>query len=289
MKTRTGAFPIGFRRNRSPWQQDLEGLLAWAAEHGFGAIDLGPDAETTGRAVLDAGLRIGSVDLADLKGMISADKPRRGDAIARNAEQVKACAPLGPIRYFVMMLPDDPARARKENFGYLVESYSQLIPVCEAHGARMAIEGWPGPGALCCTPEGYRALFRECSSPVVGINYDPSHLIRMGIEPLQFLREFGDRVHHVHGKDTEILEENLYEFGNLQPATFADNFGFGGWHWRYTIPGHGRMRWTPGFRLLAEKGYDGCVSIELEDAEFTADEAGEKRGLIQGGRFLEGC
>ena len=38
-------------------------------------------------------------------------------------------------------------------------------------------------------------------------NFDPSHLIRMGIDPLRFLEEFIDSVYHVHGKDTEILAE----------------------------------------------------------------------------------
>ena len=54
-----------------------------------------------------------------------------------------------------------------------------------------------------------------------GVNYDPSHLMRMNIDPLRFLYEFGNRVYHVHGKDTEWLSDNLYDYGSEQPATFA--------------------------------------------------------------------
>jgi sugar phosphate isomerase/epimerase len=171
----------------------------------------------------------------------------------------------------------------------MVESFGELVPALEKADARLAVEGWPGPGALCCTPEAYRALFKELGSGAVAVNYDPSHLVRMGIDHLCFLREFAGRVRHVHGKDTEIREEDLYEYGNLQPPTFARPVAFGSMHWRYAIPGHGLVRWGEVFRILGEHGYPGCVSIELEDANFNGTEEGEKRGFLLGAQFLEGC
>ena len=123
----------------------------------------------------------------------------------------------------------------------------------------------------------------------MGINYDPSHLIRQGIDPIRFLREFGGRVFHVHGKDTELLPENLYEYGHEQPPTFGKRFRYGAMAWRYTIPGHGVMRWSEAFGILEGLGYAGCVSIELEDANFNGDEETEKLGILQGIRFLSGC
>jgi sugar phosphate isomerase/epimerase len=187
------------------------------------------------------------------------------------------------------MLPEEPERPRQENFGYMVESYGELAPILEASRAKLVIEGWPGPGALCCTPEGYRAFFKECPSEALGINYDPSHLIRMGIDPLRFLHDFIARVYHVHAKDTELLDEGLYEYGNTQPPTFATPARYGGMYWRYTIPGHGVMRWAKAFEILAEAGYGGCVSIELEDANFNGAEDKEKFALVQGCRYLESC
>ena len=67
----------------------------------------------------------------------------------------------------------------------MVDSLNALSLALEAAGGRLVIEGWPGPGALCCTPETYRATFRECPSPAIGVNYDPSHLLRMGIDPIR--------------------------------------------------------------------------------------------------------
>lgn len=287
--TRTGGFAIGFRRGGSGWQKDLDSLLGWAAKSGFGAIDLGKVGAAEVRDVLAAGLRIGSVDLKEWQGLISPDKARRADAVAVNAAYIAGCAVAGPLNHFLVMLPEKPELPREKNFGFMAESLAELEPALARHEARLAIEGWPGPGALCCTPEGYRALFVKCPSPAMGVNFDPSHLIRMGIDPLRFLREFADRVAHVHGKDTELFADRLYELGSEQPPTFARAFGYGGNHWRYAIPGHGVMNWGAAFGILKERGYTGCVSIELEDQDFNGAEETEKLGLTLGLRYLEGC
>lgn len=289
MQTRTGHYPIGFRRSGSEWQRNLDALISWTQENELQVIDLGRDGDRTAKAVIDAGLRVGSIDLLASKPMISPDRGKRTEAIAQNADYVRACTAHGPVNFFLTMLPEKPDLPRAENFGYMVESFAELVPVLEETGSHTSIEGWPGPGALCCTPEGCRALFAQIPSAALGINYDPSHLIRQGIDPLRFLREFVDRVCHVHGKDAELLTENLYEFGSEQPPTFAQRIRYGALHWRYTIPGHGCMRWTEALRILQAHGYAGCVSIELEDAHFNGTPEGEKFGILQGARFLQGC
>ncbi len=287
--TRTGGFAIGFRRGWSEWQKDLKRLIGWAKGKDFGAIDLGRDGDTAGKEVKAAGLRIGSVDLKEWSAMISPDRGKRSAAVEQNSAYVRACAALGEVNHFLVMLPEEPGRSRQENFGYLVESFGALAPVLEESRARLAIEGWPGPGALCCTPEECREFFRECPSASLGLNYDPSHLIRMGIDPLRFLREFSGRVFHVHGKDTELFPDALYEHGNLLPPLKVRTHGFGEAVWRYTIPGHGVVAWSRIFGILKEGGYRGCVSIELEDENFNGSEEGEKTGLGLGRSFLAGC
>ena len=289
MKTRTGNFPIGFRQVNAQWQRDIPALIEWTLSNNLEAIDLTTASPAAVTAVTDAGLRIGSIDLPDNKGMIAADPARRADALARNTEGIRACAADGPRNFFAVMLPEDPALPRLENYAYMVESFAALAPVFEETGSHYVIEGWPGPGALCCTPESYRAFFRDVPSPAMSVNYDPSHLIRMGIDPLRFLTEFVDRVHHVHGKDTEILADNLYEYGHEQPATFAERIAFGAHSWRYTIPGQGIFRWGEGLRILAESGYTGAISIELEDSNFNGTEASEKWGILHAAHFLAGC
>lgn len=288
LKTRTGNYPIGFRRGWSDWQKDLSGMIKWAKANNLACIDIGRDADVIGQQILDAGLKLGSIDLKEWQGMISPDKGTREKAVAANVEYVQACAKLGVMNYFIVMLPEKPELPRAENFGYMVESFNALAPTLEKTGGRIIVEGWPGPGALVCTPEGYRGFFEKVPSKSMGVNYDPSHLMRMGIDHLRFLREFVGRVYHVHGKDTELLSENLYEYGHEQPPTFGKPIGFGNMAWRYTIPGQGLVRWVEVMKTLQANNYGGMVSIELEDANFNGTDDGEKNGILAGATFLAG-
>ncbi|MFQ5809238.1 MAG: TIM barrel protein, partial [Armatimonadota bacterium] len=162
MKTRTGAFPIGFIKGGlgPDAQADIDSVIAWAKDNDLEVIDGASPEEV--KSVQDAGLRIGTIGLLDMKALLSADKGKRSETVAANAELIRANAALGPLNYMVVMLPEDPNLPRAEYFGYMVESYGELVPALEESDARVSIEGWPGPGAICCTPETLRALFKEC-------------------------------------------------------------------------------------------------------------------------------
>ena len=286
--TRTGNFPIGLRRGGSGWQKSLTELLGWANDNGFSVVDLGRDLSDI-QAARAGGFHVGSADLLDWNKLMSQDAGERKAAVEANAAYIKAAGEGGATNFFYVALPPDPKRARKDNFADLVESMSALAPTLEEASGRIVIEGWPGPGALCCTPETYRALFEQVPSKSIGINYDPSHLLRMGIDPIRFLKEFAERVGHVHGKDCEILNDDLYEYGWEQPATFKKSPDFGEAAWRYTIPGQGMTNWAQVFQILEGTGYNGAVSIELEDKNYNGSEEGEKAGFITSAQFLASC
>jgi len=290
MQTHTGNFPIGFRLGWSEWQRDLPALLEWAKSAQFDCLDLGKNADSTAAVVLDAGLRIGSVDLVGWKEMLSADPATRSKAIEAQADYIeKVCAITGPMRFFVAMLPEDPSLPARENFDLMVESYRQTARVLERHKSQIVIEGWPGPGALACTPETVRALFQQIPSPAMGLNYDPSHLVRLGIDPMRFLEEFVGRVHHTHGKDTWIYENARYEYGIERRSVFQAGHDFGANIWRYTIPGSGVCDWTAILARLEAAGYSGAICIELEDERYNGTTEGEQRGLIESRDFLAEC
>ena len=286
--TSTGDYPIGFRTlGGADWCKDLPGMIAWAKENRFACVDVGADLDKA-RAVLDAGLEVGSVDLPQFRRMIHPDADVRDEQVESNARFVQDAVGLGVRVFFVVMLPHEPERPRRENFSLMVDAYGRLASAIEGTGARLAIEGWPGPGAMGCTPADLRALFEAVPSSAMAINYDPSHLIRMRIDPLRFAREFAVRIAHVHAKDAEVDDERVYELGTEQPPTFPERIAFGGPTWRYTLPGHGVTRWTPTLRVLHDAGYRGRVSIEMEDGRFNADERAQKEALLLSRRFLEG-
>jgi sugar phosphate isomerase/epimerase len=231
------------------------------------------------------------VDLFDREwgGMLSADAGKRHDTVGLARQAIHATAALGGRIHSVVMLAEDVNLPRRETFGYMVESYGQLHDALRATNTRIAIEGWPGCNAHCCNPESYRAFLKEMASPHYGINYDPSHLIRMGVDPLRFIKEFAPQVVHVHGKDTFIDPERRYEIGHEQAGVFGEPLGWGGWSWRYTIPGCGQAPWRELLAVLRDAGYEGYVSIELEDTDYNGTLAGEQRGFMAARDFLQGA
>ena len=294
--TRTGAYKIGIREV-PVLSNAFSEMLGWAAKSEIAVLDLVKDAVEKIPKVVESGLHVGSIDLPDREKMISADAGTRGSAVEACKSFMRSCADTfksagckDPLVFWTMMIPENPSLTRTENYGYMLESYRQLNETLTELDGRIVIEGWPGPGCVITTPEGYRSILRDCMCDRVGINYDPSHLIRMGVDPLRFLRDFAPRVYHMHGKDTAFLTENLYEYGHEVPSIFEKPIAFGGFSWRYTIPGHGQMRWTEAFQILKNDGYTGAVSTELEDADFNlGDGDSEKLGLELSTQFLRGC
>jgi len=289
--TRTGSFSIGFRRGWSEWQKNLAELIVFAKSNGFEALDVGDLPADQIKPILAAGLKVGSVDLKQPWSAIeSADPGKRKQAVAAAAEHIKSVAAIGVRNFFAVVFPDDDSRDVRENFKFAVEGYAALAAGIAGSGAKIVIEGYPGSypwyPALCCTPANLREFFKETAAESLAINFDPSHLIRMGIDPVRFLREFGPRVAHVHAKDTEIFEERIYEFGTLQQSALSKPYPYGGHFWRYAIPGNGIAPWGRLLTILKDAGYGGGISIELEDMNFNGSEAGEKRGLIAGRDFL---
>ena len=135
-------------------------------------------------------------------------------------------------------------------------------------------------------PETLRAMFSVVSGDEFGINYDPSHLVRVGVDYQRYLREFGSRVIHAHGKDTELDASGTYLYGNLGPS-FDKPVFCGGGDWRYCIPGEGDVSWAWVCGELNRHGFDGTIAIELEDFRYNGTEEGEKKGLTRAKAHLE--
>src|SRR4051812_12382095 len=143
MQTHTHRWKIGFRRARTAWQQDLPALLAFARDAGFAFIDLGPVDAAVVTTVRDAGLDVGTVDLPDWPGLLSPDAGRRKAAVIVAAQRMRSVVAVGVTRFLTVLVPEDPARPRRENFAAAVESYRSLSDAAGECGASILIEGAP--------------------------------------------------------------------------------------------------------------------------------------------------
>jgi len=117
-----------------------------------------------------------------------------------------------------------------------------------------------------------RLLTTFARRPTLGFNFDPSHFIWQGLAPHLFLREFPDRIYHVHMKDTGItLDGKAGLLGSHLP------FGDPRRGWNFRSLGHGQVNFEEIIRALNAIAYAGPLSVEWEDngmdREFGAAEA----------------
>ena len=260
----------------------------WLAENGFDAVDTPVLTGDITKTCARLGLTLGTCDISN-SGVLSADTSTRKKAVARMKREISACADHGGHTCFTVLDPDDPSRTRAETFQIFRKVYPGITAHAEDEGVSIAIEPYPGKAPffsnLGCSPESLRRIFDEIPSLNLGICYDPSHFVRLQIDHVRLLHEFADRVRHVHLKDTEIITEKLYESGILGES-YERTFGFGEGWWRYTIPGEGVVDWQLVVRRLQESGYNGVLSVELEDDHYWSTEDAQKEGLVRARDFV---
>ena len=147
--------------------------------------------------------------------------------------------------------------------------FNPLVDRAKEQGVKVAMENWYATNLQGL--DTFQATLEAVPDKTLGLNFDPSHLLWQQIDYVEAVHKFGDRIHHTHAKDTEIIEHKLRQVGVIGE----------GW-WRYRIPGWGRINWTAYLTALKEVGYDYVLSIEHEDPFFSAED-----GFQKAKQFLE--
>jgi len=176
----------------------------------------------------------------------------------------------------------DNARTIDENLPLFRDYFEPITRIAEENGVRIALENWPGSVLghgpyrwtnLATTPELWDRLLEAVPSPALGLEYDPSHLVWQGIDHLEAIRVYGERIYHGHAKDIAIDEARLKRVGVHGR----------GW-WRFVIPGLGQIDWPALFDALKDVGYEGDMAVEHEDREYLNERWNE--GLLLGLKTL---
>ena len=138
-----------------------------------------------------------------------------------------------------------------------------------AHGGeKIALEMHPG---FCVyNPETLLRL-RKAVGPLIGANFDPSHLFWQGIDPAAAIRALGEAIYFFHAKDTKVDELNTAVNGVLDTKHYGDEI-HRSWIFRSVGYGHAHQVWKDMMSNLRMVGYDGCISIEHEDSLMSKNE-----------------
>jgi sugar phosphate isomerase/epimerase len=250
------------------------------------AASVTDDAAHKARATIaDAGLSVSAFQAT--QNHIAPESERRAHDSEYFVKVIELAGKMG-VPYIGTASGKDPAKPFQQQIDEIVRVYNEkYFPACEKNHVRILWEPWPEGPNLATGPVGFEALFKGFgNSPYVGLQYDPSHLVRQFMDPIQAARDFVDQIYDVHLKDTEIQWPVLRRVG-INPPNRAQ------W-WRYRLPGLGSMDWAAFFTVLQDAGYTGAMSVEHEDPLYGAPNRGGadfsqdfKTGFIMAHRYLQ--
>lgn len=148
----------------------------------------------------------------------------------------------------------------EEGFQKIKRLWSPIFDVFDENNVKFALEVHPTEIAFdYYTTE--RLLKTFDYRKTLGLNFDPSHLVWQGVNEVVFVREFADRIYHVHMKDVKMLrDERAGILGSFVP------FGDGHRKWNFVSVGHGDVDFDGIIRELNQAGYSGPLSVEWEDS-----------------------
>jgi sugar phosphate isomerase/epimerase len=281
--------------------QSLEDIAAWASKTGYEALEVAAWPDLGDRPFTATHLKAESFTDGDaervrkvfddnklvLSSLAFYDNNLHPDARERKAinEHVLACidaAALLRCETVGTFVGRDPTKSVKENLAEAEEVFKPLVDHAGSRNVKIIIEncvmeGWHPdgyPGNLAYSPELWEWMFG------IGLylNYDPSHLVWMGIDPVTALRPYVDRIPHAQAKDIELFADRRNRYGWPGKAVEREDPWDVGW-WRYRVPGPGGIDWVGLIDAMYEEGFEGVLSVEHEDPVWGGTEEKVKTGL----------
>ena len=282
--------------------RSLEQIALWAGDNGYEALELAAWPKVGSRPFEAAHVNTQDFDEAEadrvrttlenngltLSALAYYDNNLSPDPLVREEihTHLRACIDASAALGLVPMgtfIGRDPNLSVAENLKEAERVFPPLVDYAGERGVKLMIEncvmeGWTAdgtPGNLAYSPELWEWMF----DLGLWLNFDPSHLLWLGIDPVDALKPYVDRVVHAHAKDAETFPELRNRYGFFGKLGDRDENPWDmGW-WRYRIPGLGEVDFPKYVDTLYEGGFDGVLSVEHEDPVWGGNEEGIEAGL----------
>jgi len=242
------------------------------------------DADRINNQVGEAGIEISA--LGYYPNPLSPDQQESEQAVAHIRQVIVATQLLG-LKQMNTFVGRDWTRSVEDNWPRFLDTWKPLVEFAEQHDVRIGIENcpmlftedeWPGGKNLANSPEIWRRMFEAIPSQHFGLNYDPSHMIWQQMDYLQPVRDFADRLFHVHAKDVQLDQQQLDDVGILaHPLKYHTP----------KLPGLGDVDWPAFVSVLKEVGYQGYVCVEVEDRDYEDTLELRRQSLVQSAACLQ--
>jgi sugar phosphate isomerase/epimerase len=287
----------------------LDKIAAWAASHSYSALEVAAWPSAGSREHTAAHIDVGRASDAmarwvrevlavhglTLSSLAFYDNNLHPDPRARQAthEHLRKCidaAALLGCPTVGTFIGRDPGLPVEQNLAQAEKVFTPLVDRARSAGITIVIENCPMPG---WHPDGYPGnlayspeLWDWMTGLGLKLNFDPSHLAWLGIDPVQAASSYVTHIHHVQAKDIEILPAARTTYGVYGKALGRDEDPWDSGWWRYRIPGLGMVDWKRLIDALYEGGYDGVISVEHEDPVWSGSTERIEQGLILAQREL---
>ncbi len=141
------------------------------------------------------------------------------------------------------------------------DRWNPILDVFDQVNVKFGLEVHPTEIAFDIASAG-RALEAIGRREAFGFNYDPSHLGYQGVDYVEFIRQFSDRIYHVHMKDV------YWSSVPRMSGVFGGHLSFGDArrYWDFRSLGRGSINFEEIMRALNQIGYQGPLSVEWEDS-----------------------
>lgn len=272
-----------FQSNKGLREMDFRTFVIHAAEIGYDAIDIPPDDADAVEFCDGLGLVVHATSALKLPDL-SADDSAQAEiaSAARNAIDTASAQGVSAI---TTVMGRNMEVSGEENLALFREVFTPLCAYAEDNNVKFAFENWPRNNTMFgTTPETWDAMFNAVPSPALGLCYDPSHFVWQGIDYIQPIWDFRDRIYHAHAKDTELLLDGRNSFGIYGPLLASTTQQK--W-WRYRLPGYGSVDWHRYLDTLYQIGYNDVLSLEHEDPVWAQTPELALRGLELARHYLE--
>jgi sugar phosphate isomerase/epimerase len=185
---------------------------------------------------------------------------RTGEAAARLGVSVVNGFTGSSIWHLIYSFPPVPRSMIEEGYADFAARWIPILDAFKKAGVKYCLEVHPTEIAFDIAST-RKALKAVNNHPAFGFNYDPSHLGYQGVDYIQFIYTFAEKIHHVHMKDAGWSEKPV------EAGVFGGHTEFGelGRYWDFRSPGHGNIDFEQIVRALNHIGYNGPLSVEWED------------------------
>jgi sugar phosphate isomerase/epimerase len=150
--------------------------------------------------------------------------------------------------------------------------WQKLAAHAKSHGVKLAVE--LHGNQLVFNVASLLRLRKEIGK-TVGANFDPSHLMWMGADPIAAIDALGDAIYNTHAKDT-FINKPVCDVNSRMENGSLINIAARSWSYITLGYGNGETFWRDFCYRLRMNGYDSWLSIEHEDVMLSREEGVRK-------------